>query len=79
VQTGRSSVWGAKIKKIPLSRGIAIIQFECFIRNRQPAYANQYSQDRNMTKPINPTASSAVFDVSPMWMEENNFFIKENF
>jgi hypothetical protein len=40
-------------------------------------YANQYSQDRNITKPINPMASSAVFAVSPMWMEENNFFIKK--
>jgi hypothetical protein len=49
------------------------------IRNRRPAYANQYSQDKNMTKPMNPMASSAVFAVSPMWMEENNFFIKSKF
>jgi hypothetical protein len=49
------------------------------IRNRRPAYANQYSQDKNMTKPMNPIASSAVFAVSPMWMEENNFFIKSKF
>jgi hypothetical protein len=49
------------------------------IRNRRPAYANQYSQDKNMTKPMNPMASSAVFAVSPMWMEENNFFIKCKF
>jgi hypothetical protein len=79
VQAGRGPVWGVKIKKIPLSRGIAIIQFECCIRNRRPAYANQYSQDRNITRPMNPMASSAVFAVSPMWMVENNFFIKENF
>jgi hypothetical protein len=49
------------------------------IRNRRPAYANQYSQDKNITKPIKPMASSAVFAVSPMWMEENNFFIKCKF
>jgi len=49
------------------------------IRNRRPAYANQYSQDKNITKPMNPMASSAVFAVSPMWMEENNFFIKCKF
>jgi hypothetical protein len=47
------------------------------LRNRRPAYANQYSQDKNITNPINPTASSAVFAVSPRWMEENNFFIKK--
>jgi hypothetical protein len=58
--------WTAKIKKIPRRGGIAIIQFECFIRNRRPAYANQYSQDRNMTRPMKPMASSAVFAVSPM-------------
>jgi hypothetical protein len=77
--TGRSPVWRAKIKKKFPGRGITIIQFECYIRNRRPAYANQYSQDRNITKPIKPMASSAVFAVSPMWMVENNFFIKENF
>jgi hypothetical protein len=70
------AVWG--VKKIPL-KGNCYHSVECFIRNRRPAYANQYSQDRNMTRPINPMASSAVFAVSPRWMEENNFFIKENF
>jgi hypothetical protein len=49
------------------------------IRNRRPAYANQYSQDKNITKPIKPMASRAVFAVSPMWMEENNFFIISKF
>jgi hypothetical protein len=71
--------WIAKVKKIPRRRGITIIQSECCIRNRRPAYANQYSQDRNITRPIKPMASSAVFAVSPRWMEENNFFIKTNF
>jgi hypothetical protein len=42
-------------------------------------YANQYSQDRNMTRPINPMASKAVFAVSPRWMECKIFFIKEIF
>jgi hypothetical protein len=70
--------WSAKIKKFP-GRGITIIQDECCIRNRRPAYANQYNQDKNITSPIKPMASSAVFAVSPTWMEENNFFIKENF
>ncbi|HEV3413609.1 MAG TPA: hypothetical protein VG101_14110 [Puia sp.] len=68
-----------KNKKNSPEGGIDIIQFECCIRNRRPAYANQYSQDRNITRPMKPMASSAVFAVSPMWMEENNFFIKENF
>jgi hypothetical protein len=66
LQTGWSPVRGAKIKKIPRRRGITITQFECYIRNRQPAYANQYSQDKNITKPMKPMASSAVFAVSPM-------------
>jgi len=45
----------------------------------RPAYANQYSQDKNITRPIKPRASNAVFAVSPMWMECKNFFIMEFF